>query len=210
MSRGLDKARADLAKAHRDVEKWATALADADAAVRAAEAVDVDDPADLDQVGAQAARAHANAAAARRAHARAAANLAEARRVVLLAEADDEDAAAKTADKVAASHAAKVRLLVSQLRDLDGVTYAPERPDEVDPFVRESPARPIPRGVLLEREAYVHRARAACLRHVAEHGRMPNHGEWQAYGVLAWQEDPATAGMVPGSVGDFLAALAGV
>jgi len=208
MSKGLDRARAELARAEGDAEKWARAVAEAEAEVVAAERVDVDDPADLDQVGAAAARAHANAAAARRAHGRALARLAEARCLPLLAEADDEDDAARAAEKVAAAHRAKVDALLSQLRTLDGVAYAPERPDEVEPYVREAAPRPIPRGVQLERAAWGHRVRAGVLRHVAEHERMPDAAAWQALGLVPWAEDPHAAGVVPESVAGFLAVVA--
>lgn len=210
MSKGLERARAELVRAEADAEKWARAVADAEAAVAEAERADVDDPADLDDVGQAAARAHANAGAARRALSRALARLAEARCLPLLAEADDEDDAARAAEKTAAAHRAKVDALLSQLRTLEGVTYSPGTEDDRKPLAPGEDSRRVdtPRGVLLEREAWRHRVRAGVLRHVAEHERMPNGREWDALGLVSWLEDPHAAGVVPESVAGFLATVA--
>ncbi len=210
MGRGLQHARAEQQRAVADVERWSVAVAQGVAAVEAAERADVEDPSDLDAVGQAAARAQASLAAARRAQTRSVARLREARRAVLVAEARDEDAAAKSAERLSEEHAAKVRALVGQLLEIDGVTYVPEVDDGVPEWQREPRPVAVSRGAVLGVEARRRRVRAGVLRHVAGQGRLPNDAEWRELGVMTWVEDPHGLGMVPESVTEYLAALAGV
>lgn len=208
MSRDLDRARSDLATILADVEKWKASLATAEADLTAAENVDGLTPADLDGAGEAAVRAAGKAAAARRALTVARGRVLPARRAVLLAEAADEDAAGVAASKVSTAHARKARLLLAQLRDLDGVDYVPKPADDTPTWVRDTEPAGVPRGVLLERAAWAHRVRAGVLRHVVEHGRMPDALEWASLDVVTWLSDPAAQGVIPESVGEYLAAVA--
>ncbi|WP_086149255.1 hypothetical protein [Cellulosimicrobium sp. KWT-B] len=170
MSRALDKARAAVATAQGELDRWTTALHDAEAAAAAAELAEPATPDDLDRIGQDATSASSRASAARRALATATVRLDVARRAALRAEADDETEAARSARKSYETHAGKVRALLDQLEKLDGIRYG-NAPEHRGTGWRDHPGTSV--SLDLYRRLCTHEARAAVLRFAAERGHAP-------------------------------------
>lgn len=193
MSRALERARGEVTKARRDVDRWTQALDEAIRGAAEAEAAEPADPGDLERVAAAAAKAQARVGAARRAHAAAVTRLHAARPTALLAEAADEEAAASRAEGEARQIEAKVSDLLDRLEEVDGVRYLEptEELSGVRERVRQGETVVVPppsKRADLHAKAIEHRMRAAVLRFTARHGRLPGANielDYQQPGSLA-------------------------
>lgn len=208
MSRAADKALAEVTRAAEELVRWATAVREAEEAAADAEAAVVTDPSELDAVGDTAVRATARAAAARRGYAQAAVRLADARRRALLAEADDEEDAARRAQRAYDDHARKVATLREQLEALDGVAYWP--PAERLEGNAVALVLRVSRSSALYAVVMLHETRAAVLRYTTEHGRVPALG-LDLRGAVSFHvaADALTGDQVPDAARAYAAALAG-
>jgi len=214
MSRALEKARAEAARAAADVEKWVRAVTGAAGELAAAEATEVTDPSQLDSVGDAAVRARGKVGAAQRALDTAETRRSVARRAVLLAEAADEDDEAARVERDVRAHESKVQNLLDQLRDLDGVPYDAVTAESTYSDRRrfggsgDGQVFQARRLDLLVASARQHRVRAAVLRSTAATGGVPTFNHEVDYTFPDWHAGtPLTGDDVPDSARDYAASL---